>query len=369
MFPIQPLISSEEIKQMRSSTKCQYILCTTLVFLLLLSGCGPSESQIATLTASAWTPTPPPTAIPTATATATPIPYDLTVAVVDEAGAPIAGAGIVFPESGDGSPKQADDQGQYSWNNLASGLVSLAVTAQGYLTTDQSSTLQRGPNEIAVTMKRDPFGLLPSASCAPDQKVLYVEDFQDGQAQGWPQITLGVDGDMPNGWKIIDENGNKILTHANAPSGGGDELQGTVVNNFVWHARYKVIGTDADMFFVWRISHEADTTKRYVVVVGARGNPFMVRFFDSSAGPNPLNIAQSSSMLKEDQWYNFDIAYFDGTHQMWADGKKIMEYKDPQPYPEGAVGFETHLDQSKTTQFFIDDLVICELTAPYEPPQ
>jgi hypothetical protein len=365
MFPIQALISSEEIKQMRTTTKCQYIFSTALIFLLLISGCGPSAEQIATQTASAWTPTPPPTAIPTATATATPIPYDLTVAVVDEAGAPIAGAGIVFPESGDGSPKQADDQGQYSWNNLASGLVSLVVTAQGYLTTDQSSTLQRGPNEVAVTMKRDPFGLLPSASCAPDQKVLYVEDFQDGQAQGWPQITLGVDGDMPNGWKIIDENGNKILNHANAPSGSGSLLEGYTFDNFVWHLKFKVIGKDADMFFMWRLTNPGPEAKRYAAVMSAQQRPWMVRFF----GGNVLNTAEASVIPKEDQWYNFDVAYFNGTHQVWMDGMKFMEYKDPQPYPEGAVGFETHLDQSKRTQFFIDDLVICELTAPYEPPQ
>ena len=134
-----------------------------------------------------------------------------------------------------------------------------------------------------------------------------------------------------------------------------------------------VIGNDADMFFMWRISHEGvgvtRTTKRYVAVVGAKAKPWMVRFFDTPAGPNPLNTAQASIMLTEGQWYNFDVAYFNGTHQVWMDGKMIMEYKDPQPYPEGTIGFETHLDQSKTTQFYMDNLVVCELTAPYQPPQ
>jgi hypothetical protein len=343
--------------------KYKYALCGAIVLLLLLSGCGPSAEQIATMTASAWTPTPPPTATPT------PLPYDLTVSVIDEASAPIAGASIVFPESGNGSPMQADDQGQYSWNNLPGDAVSLTVSAQGYLNEEQTATIQRGPNEVKVTLKRDPFGLLPSAACAPDQKVLYVEDFQDGKLQGWQTISLGIDGNMPNGWSIIEEGGNKILSHAKAPSPGGDELQEHVFNNFVWHLKYKLIGKDADMFFMWRISHAEGATKRYVAVISAMAKPWMVRFFDTPTGPNPMNTAQASVMLTENQWYNFDVAYFNGTHQVWMDREIIMEYVDPQPYPEGTIGFETHLDQSKTTQFLLDDLVVCELTAPYQPPQ
>ena len=72
-----------------------------------------------------------------------------------------------------------------------------------------------------------------------------------------------------------------------------------------------------------------------------------------------------ASNLKQGQWYDLDIAYFNGDHQIWYNGKKQMEYKDPTPFPAGSIGFETHPDSNKTAQFFIDDLVICELTAPY----
>ncbi len=335
-------------------------------FLLLSSSCGPSPEQSASMTAAAWTPTPAPTLTPVPT----PIPYNATISVTDESGAPIAGAAIVFPEAGGGSdPVQADDQGKYSWTNLNGENMTLDVAAQGYLPAHQTGTIQRGPNEVSVTLQRDPFGILPSEACAPGQKALYLEDFQDGQAQGWSTISAGINGDMPNGWSLIDENGNKILTHANAPSGTNDELQGSVFDNFVWHLKYKVTGKDADMFFIWRLSHEADNNKLYVTVVGAREKPWMVRFFNTPAGPNPMNIAKSSITLKEGQWYNFDVAYFDGTHQVWLDGKKIMEYQDPQPYPAGMMGFQTGLDQSKISQFFVDDLRVCELTAAYEPTQ
>ncbi|HEY5119487.1 MAG TPA: carboxypeptidase-like regulatory domain-containing protein, partial [Anaerolineales bacterium] len=93
-------------------------LSILLVVTLLFTSCGPSPEQITTMTASAWTATPQPTSTPTPTLTPTPIPYDLTISVVDEAGAPIAGATIVFPESGSSEPVTADATGKYNWTNL-----------------------------------------------------------------------------------------------------------------------------------------------------------------------------------------------------------------------------------------------------------
>ncbi|MFZ5910624.1 MAG: carboxypeptidase regulatory-like domain-containing protein [Chloroflexota bacterium] len=346
--------------------KYKLAVCCAVGLLLLLSGCGPSPEEIATMTASAWTPTPPPTSTPVPT----PIPYDLTVTVTDETGAPIPGAEIVFPESGDGSPIPANDQGQFSWTDLPGEAVSLTVSAQGYLVAEQSTTIQRGSNEVTVALQRDPYGLLPAEACASDQKVLYVEDFQDGQAQDWDDpIQIGIDGNMPNGWSLLEEDGNKVLLFANAPEGTHVRLQNHTFDNFVWHAKYKVIGADTESFFMWRISQDAEATRRYVVAVGAQNKPWMIRFFDTAAGPNPMNTGQASGKLAENQWYNFDIAYFDGLHQVWVDGKKIIEYQDSQPYPEGTIGLEAHLNQSMVTQFFFDDFVVCELTAPYAPPQ
>jgi len=341
--------------------KYKYALYSAIVLLLLLSGCGPSAEQIATMTASAWTPTPPPTATPT------PLPYDLTVTVVDEAGMPIPGASVVFPESGDGNPVQVNDQGQYSWNNLNGEAVSLTVSAQGYLNAEQTAVIQRGPNEVKVTLKRDPFGLLPSEACAPDQKILYVEDFQDGQAQDWQMISASVRGDMPIGWSIIDEGGNKILKLANAPSPGNDELQNHTFDNFIWRAKFKIVGSDADMFFMWRITHAEQLTKRMAVVFGRDAKPWMVRFLDSPTGPMAINTAQNGAKLNSDQWYDIAITYFNGVHQVWYGGKDQLKYEDPQPYPAGAIGLETHLESGKTTQLFFDNFAVCELTAPYQP--
>jgi hypothetical protein len=188
-----------------------------LVVTLLIPSCGPSPEQIATMTASAWTATPKPTSTPTSTLTPTPtftptpIPYDLTVSVMDEAGAPIVSASIIFPESGNGEPVTADAAGKHSWSNLPGAAATLKVSAQGYLPSEQSETLERGPSEISVVMKRDPYGLLPSTACATGEKLLFMEDFQDGQTDMRHWRSTGRS-PVPLGF-APDEAGNTVLIH------------------------------------------------------------------------------------------------------------------------------------------------------------
>ncbi len=205
--------------------------------------------------------------------------------------------------------------------------------------------------------------------CAPGQKVLYAEDFEDGEVQKWPSIQGSVAGVQPYGWSIVDEGGNKVLVEAKASS-SGDEMENFTADNFVWHTKFKVLGRDTGIFFMWRISHAEGIRKRYVVVLGAEQKPFMVRFADKATGTSPTNVGSGpAEKLEQERWYDLVISYFNGTHQVWYDGKKQIEYQDPKPFPAGTIGFETHLNETKTTHFFIDDLVICELTAPYEPMQ
>ncbi|MFL7870374.1 MAG: carboxypeptidase-like regulatory domain-containing protein, partial [Anaerolineales bacterium] len=156
-------------------------LAILLAAILLIASCGPSAEEVATMTAAAWTATPSPTATPTLTPTATPIPYDVTVKIIDQDGNPIPGANVVFPESGNDGPVIVDDGGQAVWNNLPGETGTLGVAAPGYFSAEQSLSLERGPNEVTVALERDPYGLLPAEACAPGEKLLYIEDFQDGQ--------------------------------------------------------------------------------------------------------------------------------------------------------------------------------------------
>src|SRR5512143_3934343 len=112
--------------------------------MIMVSSCGPTADEIATMTASAWTPTPVPTP------TATPIPYDLTVHVMDGSGAPVPGTNGVTLETGGQAPLQADASGKLEWKGLPGPTANITVSAPGYFPASQSVAMDRGLTELAL---------------------------------------------------------------------------------------------------------------------------------------------------------------------------------------------------------------------------
>ncbi len=334
--------------------KYKYALYGTIVLLLLMGGCGPSAEQIATMTASAWTPTPIPTLTPTPTPTPTPIPYDLTVTITDEAGTPIAGASIVIPDSGSAEPVQTDGQGRYNWNNLPGEAVNLNVVAQGYFAAQQTATLQRGPNAISIALKRDPSALLPSQACAAGEKPLYIEDFQDGKAAGWPEIEMAVPG-----WKIVpdpENAANTLLTAiAEAPRTSYNRDAVSYVN-VVWRIKYMYTGKGGT-FFNFRFT-ESPEQNAYYITGGIYSHLTRMQ--------NGQRIhLKNFPVIKADTWYLLEIGYFDSNLSIWLDGKNILEWQDPHPWDGGTINLEPHIENSG--MFYYDDISVCELTAPMQP--
>lgn len=338
--------------------------CTIAIF-ILLAGCGPSAQQITTMTAAAWTPTPAPTP------TATPIPYDLTVHIADEGGAPLTGASVVLLESGSNQPIQIDASGQYTWTNLQGPEVNLSVSAPGYHPAVQPVTLERGSTEMALILQRDPLGLLAADACAPDEKLLYMEDFQDGKAQGWQHITAATDFGAQNGWGVVQkEEGNQVA----AFTGGHedlDDLQGMTFDNFAWRLRIQAQGRDGFSFINLKHAPKPGGETRYPIQWGT--TPFMTltRLDIPDVGHFP--VGNSSLRVKEGQWYYAEVSVYQGLIQVWVDGRKLIEYQDPQPLPAGMISLEAHAPNDPNTAYYFDDLSVCELSAPfatsmYKPP-
>jgi len=346
-------------------------LSILLVAVILLTACGPSAEQIATMTASAWTPTPRPTATPTITPSPTPVPIDLTVTVTDEAGAPIAGASIVFPESGNGEPVPSDDKGQFSWSNLAGESATLQVSAQGYFAAEQTAALQRGANEVGISLKRDPFGLLPSEACTAGEELLYAEDFQDERAQGWNEIDL-----KTPGWSMApsaEEAGNIILSAQYTEM--ADVLSSSITNglsfeNAVWRIRFlvsKPFATDDNWFsFNWMVALEPFNLNgqevfdsRYQLPLGR--NQFALRRVQQPV--SNIGIGQVKAP-KIGEWHWVEISTFQNITEVWLDGTRLLFYEDPQPLPPGTIGLELWLKDSDTIVYF-DAISVCGLSAPF----
>jgi len=336
-----------------------------IVVLMLagLLGCGPSPEAVSTMTAEAWTPTPPPTATPT------PIPYGLTVKVVDAEGNPIAGADVTLAELGedDMAVQSTGQEGQVDWPDLPGEAASLSILAQGYFAAEAAETIERGPNEVTVTLEADPFGLLPSAACAPGETPLMIEDFQDGTAQHWDDITAALEFNAPNGWALVeDEPGNTVLTASQSAGFATSSYYYEGMQPFenaVWRLRTKFSGKDNDAFLNWRHGWNDNGDWRYIVQYGG---PVMLDLSRLHYEVGHFSVGRTQFGFREDQWYFFEIGTFEGETQLWVDGQMKAAYTDPQLMDPGTIGLEVHLFDGSNSVYTFDDIVVCGIEAPFE---
>lgn len=333
------------------------IVTALIMLLILIAGCGPSPEEIATMTASAWTATPTITPSPTPT----PIPYDLTLKVTDADGNAIAGASVTLDES---EPVLTDENGTVAWTNLAAPDGSLAVAAQGFFASDQTFSLNRGPNEVAFALERDPIGLLPSQACASGESLLYVEDFQDGSGQGWNEIEY-----FANGWLVEEfaaEPGNLVASNSNMDH-HGHSLQDMTFEDAVWRLRFFVSGRRL-ISFNWlenygiEIDGQQVDNSRYQIVLDTDG--IGIRRLTLPV----MNIGAASGRgAKAEIWHTIEISTFQGRTEVWLDGQKNSGYTDPKPLPSGGIGLEfIPFDTAKPgTIVYFDNMSICGLSAPF----
>lgn len=355
----------------------KYISLLLLLLMLVVASCGPSPEAIATMTASAWTPTPPPTATSTVTPTATPIPYDLAVTVLDAEGNPVSGASLTLSDSD--APVLTEEGGVASWMNLPAADGSLTVVAPGYFASEQSFNLSRGPNELSITLERDPNGLHSSQACAPGETLLYVEDFQDDHAQGMTVVEF-----RAGGWSISpapDLAENLVMTLTLPDSYNGRvtpneqaEILDAKFENAALRFRLHVTGPGTYIFFWQAVNQpyqssagEADWSRYQIHIgttYGGRGDRASALLREQPPIAPFVIAGRAVEYLKPSIWYLVEISTFDGNTKVWLDGKEIMDYVDPQPMPGGGFGFAADLVQKGAVAYY-DNVSVCGLSAPF----
>lgn len=369
-------------------TKSFLILVVWLAMIVV--SCGPSPEQVATMTASAWTPTPKPTSTPTATPTSTPIPYDLTVRVTDTEGNPIPWALTLFPMSGSEEAVAVDEAGQAVWRNLDGPAGTVTVSAQGYFPGEQSFNLNRGPNEIVVKLERDPFGLLPSNACGAGESLLYVDDYQDGEAQNWPSPSENPESvyvgpaadDATNSVWTIDA--TKITNYGNgawlgANYGNGNQgVEPGLFGDTVWRMRFMFSRPTApslnwhelaNLKEAIQIGDKFVSTAGYAIhLVGGQGKISARRNLFAPGEILLSDVQMDSGPFAQIamQWHSMELSMFQGNVQLWVDGRPIIDFIDAEPIPPGGIGIwiGPFTDESLTVMYF-DDIRVCELSAPF----
>jgi hypothetical protein len=350
----------------------RFFQCGLLILLLgsgLLISCGPSPEEIAAtevaLTAAAVTDTPMPTPTSTPTPTPTPIPYDLTILITGEEDAPIEGATVVLTELGEESGTQiTDDTGLASWQDLPGETVSLTISAQGYFPSEASEVIDRGANQLTISLERDPFGLLPAMACGPDEQLLYINDIQDGVLSDWPSIDS-----KAFGWDIVpnpDEPENMVILQ----SGGSEafaSLEGFAFDDIVWRIQF-ITNAAPWISFNMRMALEPYETEEGTV----EDSRYVFTMEDLSyinREEQPIRgswVAGNPYIPKKDVWHQVEISTYEGELEVWVDGYRILAYTDPNPLPDGGIFFEVKPEDGQTI-YYLDNIVVCGLSAPYVP--
>jgi hypothetical protein len=333
----------------------------------LLVGCGPSaEEQASTsaaLTAAAATNTPTPVPTDTPTPTATPVPYDLSLIVTGEGDIPVIGAVVALVGTeGTSDTQLTDEVGQVFWYDLPGETVDISLSSQGYFPKQVTNTIERGVNQMNVTLERDPHGLLPSEACGPTESLLFIEDFQDEVADRFELITLKI-----GGWDLgphPDSMGNVVAMY-NGQDGAWLTLHEESFDNAVW--RFKVM-TDSKRIreYSWLINHyeEGDVeTSTY----SARFEPGAMAIFRKKWPVSNPDILNRNIVVPPQTWNLIEMSRYDGVFEFWLNGARLLQYKDPEPLPGGT--FEIGFEPSPGVESFdfFDNFSVCELTATFEP--
>lgn len=187
---------------------------------------------------------------------------------------------------------------------------------------------------------------------------LHAEDFSDGlekwfvEAQAPAVVTAenrALDIDSPEGltawFRPMLQGPVMIEYEAVMVSAGGANDRVSDLNAF-WMA------TDArspgDIFATPRNGAFAsyDAMRLYYVGQGGNGNTTTrFRRYIGEPGNRPLlpehDLSDAQNLLKPNTWQAVRLVAFGGLIQYWRDGRKIFEYRDPQPYSEGWFGIRT----------------------------
>jgi hypothetical protein len=188
--------------------------------------------------------------------------------------------------------------------------------------------------------------------------LLYIDDFQDREAEGWDQVESG----GPS-WSIEEDPANpeNFAIAARKDTtwtwlGARDDHK---FNNAVWRIKYKLVG-NGNMQLNFRFVESSDENNRYIIAVGNGG--LSLGRLDQKNQHLDLGHAELSNM---GLWHLLEFGYFDDTVTVFLDGKEKFSWKDPNPWQGGTINIEPWAENDGV--FYFDDISVCELSAPVQP--
>ncbi len=204
----------------------------------------------------------------------------------------------------------------------------------------------------------------PAQFCLEGEKLLYLEDFQDGQAQGWPEIEF-----RAQNWDIAEIPGRSGDLAAKNP-GTISSLILYQEGNFsdaVFRADFLVNG-HAQPNILWHSNNEAFQEERGLVTDSNYSIGFMDFGLHAERYTYPLPaviLGSGDYSVTPDVWHRIEISTYQGFLSVWVDGEEILAYQDPHPLPPGTIGLGLEKSLDQESMVYYDNLHVCELNQPF----
>jgi outer membrane protein assembly factor BamD (BamD/ComL family) len=185
----------------------------------------------------------------------------------------------------------------------------------------------------------------PEALCEPG--VLYCENFENGQANGWTTA----------GWKVERDGSNYVFSGSDS----GDVRYTSLVTDQKWED-YRVRLRLRLLRGFLIISYRVDKSGSYLVTLDQN-----TLYLDKELAEGTytyINLDRINVNLQPDHWYEVEIAGWGGHLQVYVDGQLELDYTDEDPLQQGTIAFET-LDNSQAQ---VDDIQVMEPGPEPAPP-
>jgi len=236
---------------------------------------------------------------------------------------------------------------------------------QGTLPLISESTGNTSPGGT-IPRTINPSGLLASEACLPGERMVYFEDFQDNKAQGWAEIEY-----RAQNWDIVIDPasaGNLVIQNTGEHN-TQIVMQDLSFDNAVWRINYLTSG-EPRFTFNWHWVSEPYESEAGTVLFSAYSVTFVEQSIRIVRGMVPypeVDLAEFPLTIEDDKWHEIEISTYKDVIEVWVDGIQVLEYQDPDPLPGGQLGLELWPSQEEDSMVYLDNLRVCELSAPFDP--
>lgn len=284
--------------------------------------------------------------------------YSLTVTVIDGDGNPISWAKGDVQGVGSALTKTADNQGTFSWEDLTANSGTLTVSAQGYVPVQQALDLVEGSNEISISMELDPVQLNPANVCKTGQTVLYVEDFEDSQAQDFVGATAPT-------WEIksITDLGN-VLEANIAGTGSKVDVRSSWDNAFLQFNMMASGPIDMEFYIHSTNVPEGKDAGIYRYVISYKSGEAFALSFEIPTDSGILATGENVA-FDENVWHTITFAFYKGEISAYLDGVEQLSYTDQVPVGGGQFGYFIKEGTGGAVDF--NNIIVCSLDSAYTP--